>query len=301
METNSGSRPEFYFSAAGFRHIMESGNIMTNIIKLGPRLQKVASFVPPEAILADIGTDHAFLPVYLIQKKIIKKAIGVDIHPGPYESARKTVEMCGLQGRIDIRFGNGLGPLAKGEVDTLVVAGMGGTTILEILQGNSSVTEGITTLVLQPQGAEAQVRVGLLSLGWKLKEECLVEEDGRIYTVICFSQLEGYQKKDIEIRIGHLQADINSVINNGDSKQEGNLEFIPERSKIIHKYLWQCGPLILLKKDKLLRNIIKNIIAGRKKIIREMNNTDRDEVKHESKRLQQEVICLEGILTWLFP
>ena len=155
-------------------------------IKLGPRLQAVASYVPVGAVLGDIGTDHAYLPVYLLQQKIIRKAIGVEKHKGPYESALQNVRSYGLAEWIDIRFGDGLKPLQKAEVDTLTIAGMGGTTILEILAGNPPVLEAVTRLILQPQGAEAQVRLSLLDQGWKIVDECLVEEDNRIYNVLCF-------------------------------------------------------------------------------------------------------------------
>ncbi|HHV63540.1 MAG TPA: SAM-dependent methyltransferase, partial [Peptococcaceae bacterium] len=182
-------------------------------IKLGPRLHTIASYVPPGARLADIGTDHAYLPVYLVQKGIIAKAIGVDIHQGPYTAACQTVKDYGLDNKIEVRLGNGLAPLEPGEVDTLTIAGMGGVTILEILNSNPLVTQEVSALILQPQGAEHRVRRELLAEGWKMQEECLVEEDERIYTVMSFSRHNGFSRKEIEAKVAELSARYEGTIN----------------------------------------------------------------------------------------
>jgi tRNA (adenine22-N1)-methyltransferase len=150
------------------------------ILNLGPRLQVIASFIRAGSLLGDIGTDHAYLPVYLVQKGIIRRAVGVDIHEGPYRSALETVRTYGLSNLIEVRLGNGLRPLQPGEVNVLVVAGMGGNTILKILSASEDVLQEVEELVLQPQGAEGKVRRELLVRGWKIKEELLVEEEGRI-------------------------------------------------------------------------------------------------------------------------
>lgn len=301
---------------------------ITDPIKLGPRLQTIASFVPPGTNLGDIGTDHAYLPVHLAQKGIIAKAIGVDIHQGPYESAQQTVSSYGLNDKIDIRLGNGLVPLEKGEVDTLVIAGMGGFTILEILGSNPQVIKGVTTLILQPQGAEARVRSELLSQGWKLLDECLINEDNRIYTVICLSRSQDLSKEDIERKIDKLVCILQEFIPsieelnysnnlnnpNNPNSSEPNLErYRPPYDRLedktkasnisvnrLRKIIWQLGPLILTKKEKLLANILDEAIVNQHKVIREMSKTDREDVRIQADGLKQEVNIMEGIRTWLF-
>ncbi len=266
--------------------------VITDSIKLGARLHTIASLVPPGASLGDIGTDHAYLPVYLAQKGIISKAIGVDIHKGPYESARQTVSNFGFSDKIDICLGNGLAPLAKGEVDTLTIAGMGGATILDILGSNPAVMEEVSTLILQPQGAEARVRKELLSQGWQIRNECLAEEDGRVYTVISFSKFEGMSEKDIVERVEELTTNFRErTLNTGNTEININN---------LRKIIWQLGPLILRKKEKLLENILNDVVAKQQKVIKEMSKTDREDVKIRADGLKQEIIIMEGIRKWLF-
>jgi len=262
-------------------------------IRLGPRLQKVASFVRQGALLGDIGTDHAYLPVYLIQHNIVSRAVGVDIHQGPYESAKETVIACGYADRIDIRMGNGLIPLVKGETDTLTIAGMGGNTILEILESNPRVTGEITSLILQPQGAEARLRQELPDRGWKLKDECLVEEDNRVYTIIYLLKSEGLDREDIEEKVRELTVIFENEFEN--KKPEGAY---PDR-KIIRKMIWQFGPLILLKKDKLLDKTLNNLIMSQHKVIGEMSKTNRKEVRVKANYLEKEVEIMEVMRRWL--
>ncbi|NLM22003.1 MAG: SAM-dependent methyltransferase [Peptococcaceae bacterium] len=258
---------------------------MNKLIKLGPRLKTIASFVPRGTSLGDIGTDHAYLPVYLLQAKAIVKAIGVDNNQGPYESALETVRTHGLADIMEIRLGDGLVPLQKGEVETLVIAGMGGKTILKILQSNPPVMEEIKTLILQPQSYEEQVRVQLLRKGWKIKAECLVAEEDLIYIVFCFSRFEGYSLVEIEKISKELAASI--------------AELTPAPSSVLLKFIWKLGPLLLWHKDKLLPNTIEQIIQQRQKIIKSMTKTERSEVKQATRELQAEINILEGIKKWL--
>lgn len=263
-------------------------------IKLGPRLETIASYVPVGALLGDIGTDHAYLPVYLLQRHIIRKAIGVEIHKGPYESAWQTVRSCGLTGLIDIRLGDGLKPLKKAEVDTLTIAGMGGTTILGILAGNPAVLEAVNRLILQPQGAEAQVRLSLLVQGWKLVDECLVEEDKRIYNVLCFSRTEGLSHSSLKQKLKELAEEISLLA--GSSLLAG----LNEENSLFAKLYWQLGPLILAKKDKMLKYVLADIIEHKQKIIREMSRTNKESVKTQADSLRQEIQIMEVVLKWLF-
>ncbi|MGI5901723.1 MAG: tRNA (adenine(22)-N(1))-methyltransferase [Desulfitobacteriia bacterium] len=261
-----------------------------NKIKLGPRLEKIASFVPPGSLVGDIGTDHAYLLIYLLQKKVVSKAIGIEVHPGPYKAAVKNVRSYGLKDRIAIRFGDGLQPLEKGEIDTLVIAGIGGVNILDILQGNKEVMEGIKTLVLQPQSTEGNVRRNLLSLNWKLKGEDLVSEDNRIYTVLCFSATEGYKGRQIEERNKLLLEEFQCFLDSGEDLKD-----------TIDKYIWQFGPLLLSKKEKLLYNLIEAEIVKNEKIIRDLEKAKSDNPELQTNRSlrEREIKVLGGIKKWL--
>lgn len=174
-------------------------------VSLGPRLGQVAAFVPEGSRLGDIGTDHAYLPIFLWESGKIIKAVAVEVHEGPYRSACSAVTSRGLQDYIHIRFGDGLKPVQAGEVDVLTIAGMGGNTMLEILTAKPEVVKQVNDLVLQPQGAEGKVRLSLLSEGWLLKEEKYITEEGRIYIVMHYSREKGYTLEQLQAIVDKWQ------------------------------------------------------------------------------------------------
>lgn len=171
-------------------------------MKLGSRLGALASFVPKGTRLADIGTDHAYLPIELVQKNIAASAVAGDVHAGPYEAAKENVEGLGLSHKISVRFGNGLAVLVPGEVDTAVIAGMGGSTIIEILISQPTVTYSLKRLILQPMVGAAAVRRWLVANQWCIADELLVQDDGRLYEIIVAEQGTSPELEPIMYHIG---------------------------------------------------------------------------------------------------
>ncbi|MEW9667384.1 tRNA (adenine(22)-N(1))-methyltransferase TrmK [Ammoniphilus sp. 3BR4] len=154
------------------------------MLTVSKRLDTIASFVRPGSKVADIGSDHAFLPVYLIQAGKAVSAIAGEVNKGPWESAKRHVMASGLVDEIDVRLGDGLSVLADGEVDTVCIAGMGGTLISHILEQGIAGLSSVEHLILQPNVAERQVREWLYTNGWQLIGESILEEDGVIYEVL---------------------------------------------------------------------------------------------------------------------
>ncbi|UWG96750.1 class I SAM-dependent methyltransferase [Dehalobacter sp. DCM] len=290
-------------------------------VKLGARLQTIASFVPFGSKVGDIGTDHAYLPLFLIQQGIIREAVGIDVHQGPYISAMENVNAYGLQNVLRIRHGDGLIPLVPGEVDTLVIAGMGGVTMLEILASKPEVLQRIDTLILQPQGAESRVRNVLLSQGWRLKQECLVEEDDRIYTVIQFSRSEGHDRNDIEERTRQIVQKIMAYHCDMDSAVEekkdtmtptaagrGETSTVSEDAKerialyerMMAQLIWQIGPLIVERKEALICGILDETSTNLKRVVLEMTRTDRAQVTAKATQMKKEIAMVEVMKTWLY-
>jgi len=153
------------------------------MITLTPRLAAVARYVLPGRPLADIGTDHAYLPAHLVQTGIIPRAIAADILPGPLDAARSTVETEGLAQRIELRLGNGLAVLEHpDEAPTVTICGMGGPLIAEILEAGP--LAGVERLVLQPMGGEERLRLWLAANGWRIIDEALAEDAGRLYVIL---------------------------------------------------------------------------------------------------------------------
>lgn len=152
------------------------------MIILSPRLAAVAARVLPGEVLADIGTDHAYLPAHLVQAGRIPRAIAGDILPGPLDAAWATVTEAGLLDRIELRLGSGLRVLTPGEAACASICGMGGGLIAEILADGP--TEGLRRLVLQPMAGEERLREWLAAHGWRLMGEELLEDAGRLYLIL---------------------------------------------------------------------------------------------------------------------
>ncbi len=154
------------------------------MINLDKRLSTVASMVRRGSRVADIGTDHAYLPVYLVQAGICPGGIAADIRSGPLDAARRTVTEAGLTDVIALRLGDGLAPVAADEVDDIVIAGMGGETIVEILSAADWVKDTRLRLVLQPMTRAEELRRWLMTNGFAITEERLVRDGHRLYPVM---------------------------------------------------------------------------------------------------------------------
>jgi len=131
--------------------------------------------------MADVGTDHALLPVWLVGTKAVPSAIGMDVADGPLRMARQTVLASG--GGVEIRCSDGLDSLVAGEVHCVTICGMGGFTMAEILSRGIPRLTGLERVVLQPQGGETEVRAAMLSLSWHCVEAVLVAERRKHYVV----------------------------------------------------------------------------------------------------------------------
>lgn len=167
-------------------------------MELRERLTAVAKLVPQGAKIADIGTDHAYLPVALLHQKKIKQAIAADIHEGPYRLACSTVKEAGFAAEIDVRLGDGLTPLTPGEVDTVILAGMGGETMIAILTARPAVTLALSHLVLQPMTSSAKLRAWLKEHGWTITDEALAVEEKHLYEIIRADHREPQTSQEIE-------------------------------------------------------------------------------------------------------
>ena len=152
-------------------------------IALQPRLRLLAEMTPPGGRLADIGTDHGYLPVWLLQEGRIPSAIASDVGAEPLEHARRTAEEYETQG-LDFRLCDGLSGIEPEETDTVVIAGMGGETIRDILRAAPWAADGRHTLLLQPQSRAEALRRFLAEHGYAIAREALVRDRGFLYPVI---------------------------------------------------------------------------------------------------------------------
>lgn len=161
------------------------------MVKLSKRMQMIADLVPRQARLADIGCDHAYLSIYLMQEKKAASVIAMDVNQGPLKIAKDHIKEAGLEPYIQVRLSDGTKELGDGEADTLLIAGMGGRLIVRILKECSCLSK-IRWLVLQPQSELFMVRRFLREQGYEISREAMVMEDGKYYTAILAGQSQDY-------------------------------------------------------------------------------------------------------------
>ena len=152
-------------------------------IELSPRLRAVAELVPPGSRFADVGTDHAYLPVWLLQRGVIERAVAADLREGPLDRARATAERYDLTEYMDFRLCDGLTGIAPEEADTIAIAGMGGETIAAILAAAPWTKGERKCLILQPMSAQPELRLWLQQNGYTIRREFLCQEGRTLYTV----------------------------------------------------------------------------------------------------------------------
>lgn len=203
-------------------------------MKLSPRLKTIANNVLNCKTCCDIGTDHGYIPIYLIKKNIANRAIATDINIGPLRMAKKQIEYLGLENKIQIRLGAGLEPIQANEVDTAIIAGMGGLLIRDIIESSKITAKSISNFVLQPMIAQAELRKYLIDNDFIIVDEDLAQEGKRIYEII--------------------------IVKHGTQKIENNI-YMDIGKPLIDKKHPLLPSLINLKKNELIKII--NLCKGK--------------------------------------
>jgi tRNA (adenine22-N1)-methyltransferase len=171
-----------------------------NEIKLSKRLKAVADYVDNGARLADIGSDHAYLPTYLMQKAVIDFAIAGEVVKGPFEIAKNHVAEADLSDRIVVRLANGLGAIENTDkIDTIVIAGMGGILISEILETGKEKLSHVNRLILQPNNHEESLRQWLVNHQFVIKKEEILLEAGKFYEIIVAEPLSKLMTEKLSV------------------------------------------------------------------------------------------------------
>lgn len=165
-------------------------------MKLNDRLKMIAEKIPNCDIVADIGTDHAYIPIYSVMNGLCKKALAVDLRKGPLEIAVKNIKKHGLEKNIETRLGNGLEPVLPEECDVVIVAGMGGNLIKDILSSSYEKPNKAKLLLLQPNNAPDALRKWLYENGFDIVSENLAYDAGKIYCLISAVSTGKSTKKD---------------------------------------------------------------------------------------------------------
>ena len=202
---------------------------------ISKRLELVASFVPQGAILLDVGSDHAYLPIELVERGQIESAIAGEVVEGPYQSAVKNVEAHGLKEKIQVRLANGLAAFEEADqVSVITIAGMGGRLIARILEEGLDKLADVERLILQPNNREDDLRIWLQDHGFEIVAENILEEASKFYEILV---VEAGQMKlsASDVRFGpFLSKEVSLVFVQKWQKEAEKLEFalgqIPEKN-----------------------------------------------------------------------
>lgn len=174
-------------------------------MKLSKRLETIvsqAAKVTAGGRAADVGCDHGFVPITLVEMGAASQAIAMDVRKGPLERAKAHIAECGLSDVIETRLSDGLTKLNPGEADTVIIAGMGGELMLRILKDGAHVRSHIRHWILSPQSELSVFRHGLEELGLAVTEEVMVEEDGKYYVIITAEPGQMHWEEEFRYRYG---------------------------------------------------------------------------------------------------
>ena len=201
-------------------------------IQISRRLQSVAAFVQEGKRLADVGCDHGYIPIYLLQKKKIEKAIAMDINQGPLMRAKEHIQEWGLENYIDTRLSDGVKALKPNEVQSVVIAGMGGPLMEKILTEGNEVLQTVIELVLQPQSEIGHFRRFLIENGYEITHEEMILEDGKYYPIMRAVHGKAKEQTEAEYLYGKkLLQNRNPVLKEFLDREQAKAEELLEKLK----------------------------------------------------------------------
>ena len=218
-------------------------------MKISKRLKAISDFITDNSNVIDVGCDHALLDIYLFNNKKNIKLIASDIKPGPLEQAKKNIEKYGCN--IKVKLGSGISTIEK-DTDTIVIAGMGGDTIIDILNDDLEKLDNIESMVISPQSEWCKTREFICNLGFIIEDEIILEENKKFYLIIKF--VKGNKKySSIELEYGPILLKTRSKEFNNYYKL-----LFDEKVKILKKVpLFKIGTKMKYKKQI---NSIKRIL-----------------------------------------
>ena len=228
-------------------------------MQLSKRLQAVARLVTPGSRLADVGTDHGYVPIWLFEQGQILSAIAMDLRKGPLERAREHIQMHGLDAHIETRLSDGLDKLLPGEADSIVIAGMGGMLVVKILSQGQKVLSSVKELILQPQSDLDAVREYLHRTGFVIVKEDMIFEDGKYYPMM---------------KAVH-----------GENTDDRKIWFL-------------YGRLLLENRHPVLKSYLEKEYDGCCKLLEKLSRTSTEAAKHRCEELSEKKLLIEEALVY---
>lgn len=224
-------------------------------ITLSKRLEAVAGLIKRDGALADVGTDHGYIPIAMVLRGHAEKAIAMDLRTGPLERAREHITAYGLEDRIETRLSDGVSALAENEADSIVVAGMGGELVIHILETGKAVCKSAKELILQPQSEIDEVRKYLRENGYQIADEDMVEEEQKYYPMMrVIPQEENAEKLATE----YMQPEKKNGQNPEAKIAVKNEAKNEAKETLNHMHLQDLyGPILLAEKNPVLLEFLQ--------------------------------------------
>lgn len=237
-------------------------------IELSLRMKTVADMVSPGSRVCDIGCDHAFVSIYLVANGISDRVIASDVRTGPCAIARENIDKWGYEDNIDLRLGDGLSTVGSGEVDSIIIAGMGGMLMTDILDAGMNVVEQAKQIVLQPQSEIEHVRRYVYGHGWTIVDEYMLVDAGKYYVVM---------------NIDVTQEEPDDWCNKS------------ELSDIYYKY----GYVLMNRRDKVLGEYLTEKKNALKAIVSGLYKSDTENAARRATELEYELECIDKALEYI--
>ncbi len=229
-------------------------------MEISQRLRIVGDFVTQKTV-ADIGTDHAYVPIYLHKKGNVEKVIACDINKKPLQKAQQNIKLYHAENKIITRLGNGLQPLQPYEVDSIVISGMGGMLMIELMEQSPNIIKTVKELILCPHLDVTAVRKYLHNIGYVITDEKMIQEWDNFYTIL--RAIPGKQKYDKEI-----------------------------------EYIF--GSILLEKKDAVLKEYIINEKIRLKKIKQHLYDKRTEQSQKRLQQIEEYKKAIEEAEKWLY-
>lgn len=198
-------------------------------MEISKRLQTIAGMVTKGGTACDVGTDHGYLAIYLVEQGISKKVIAMDVAKGPLSKAKENIALYHYEDWIETRLSDGLEKLNKGEASTVIMAGMGGILITSLLEKGKEILKCVDELILSPHTDVELVRRYLLGNDYSIQEEAMLTEDGKYYIIIRAVHGSQSYEKMCEYRYGkELLTNTNPVLKDYMEKELSKLKVLLE-------------------------------------------------------------------------
>lgn len=230
-------------------------------MQLSKRLKAVADSVTKGNRVADVGCDHAYISIYLIEHDIAPYVIAMDVNRGPLERAKENIINKNLSTQIDTRLSDGLQKMNPNEADTILIAGMGGALVVRILKEGFSVVQTVKELVLQPQSELFLVRHFLHDMGFEITKEEMLIDDGKFYVIIKAKPASGKQIYDKEL-------------------------------------FYQYGKLLLEQKDSVAFGYLNRELRIKNQVIDELKQNPSEKAMERMNELNEEISYIQEALSY---